>query len=318
MDQPWASVEQKGFMMKSKIITCSSTCIILLFCLFPQLAVGETIPEYQVVEKITRDISTPEKRIAAIAELSEIVKDSGQDMILRQFAAKKLGELEASEAKDMLKAIAGSLEWTDSTRQLKWTTFKAYWQIKVAEEPNEVKQVELLKRALQERFEGIIASNVQTWAADELANRGVKEALPEIINSIRHRNTSERGEEQIRLCKIKINLLNANTTRYEALTKALVMEDSNQYQPLKRWAIKELGKLRTDQSRWTLINYALELQNSYYDDNGKWIGRREDAFASYAGEFYRTIIKILKKADMTDAEIKDIGLRPYKVFIEPP
>jgi hypothetical protein len=283
--------------------------------LFPQLAVGVKIPEYEAIEKITKDIRTQEKLTAAIAELSAIVKDSGQKMLLRHFAAKKLGELEAVEAKDMLKSLAESLEWNDSTRGLKWTTFKSYWQIKVTEEPNEVKQVELLKNALQERFEGLIASNVQSWAADELANRGVKEALPEIINSIRHRNSTERGEEQIRLCKIKIQMLNASPTRYEALTKALVMKDSNQYQWLKRWAIKELGKLRTDQSRWTLINYALELQNKYYDDNGKWIGRREDLEASNAHPFYSSIIKILKKADMTDAEIKATGLRPDKFFI---
>ena len=303
--------------MKSKMVTCSFTCIILVFCLFPELAVGDIVPEYQVVEKITRDISTQEKRTAAIVELSSIVKDSGQNMMLRQFAAEKLGELEAVEAKDMLKALAESLEWTDSTRQLKWITFQAYWQTKVAEEPNEVKQVELLKRALYEKFKGLIASNVQTWAADELANRGVKEALPEIINSIRYRNPTKDGEEQIRLCKIKIGLLHAGPTRYAALTKALVMEDSNQYQWLKRWAVKELGKLKTDESRWTLINYALELQSRYYDDNDKWIGRKEDTFAFHAGEFYRTIIKILKKADMTGDQIKATGLRPDKFFIAP-
>ena len=81
--------------MKSKMVTCSFTCIILVFCLFPELAVGDIVPEYQVVEKITRDISTQEKRTAAIVELSSIVKDSGQNMMLRQFAAEKLGELEA-------------------------------------------------------------------------------------------------------------------------------------------------------------------------------------------------------------------------------
>ena len=95
------------------------------------------------------------------------------------------------------------------------------------------------------------------------------------------------------------------------------MVDSNQYQLIKKWAIEELGKLKTDESLWTLINYALELQSKFYDDNHKWIGRRGDPEASNSREFYRTIIKILKKADMTDAEIKATGLRPNEFFFGP-
>lgn len=96
------------------------------------------------------------------------------------------------------------------------------------------------------------------------------------------------------------------------------MEDSTQYQRLKRWAVKELGKINTQESRYILIGYALDLQSRCYDNNGKWTVSKDDRMGAYAGEFYRDIIKILKKADMTDDEIKATALRPDKFFITAP
>lgn len=196
-----------------------------------QIVMGTPRPfyqQYKFVREIATDTNTPARRAQVVTELMGIVQTE-QDVHLRQFAAEKLGELEAVEAKDMLKSFAESLEWNDSTRQIKWTAFLAYWQIKVAEQPSEDGQIQLLMQALHEKFDGLIASNVQKWAAEELANRGVEKALPEIIKSIRYRNPTERGEEQIRLCSTKIKLLTTNTNRQEALTEALAIEDSTQY-----------------------------------------------------------------------------------------
>ena len=130
-------------------------------------------------------------------------------------------------------------------------------------------------------------------------------------------NPTERGEEHIRLCKTKIELLSTSKSRLEALTKALATKDFTRYQRLKRWAVKELGKLKTQESRLILIGYALELQSKYYDENGKWIGQKGDRLVVYAGEFYHSIIKILENSGMTVAEVKATGLRPDKFFISP-
>jgi len=291
----------------------------LITGLLPHIVMGTPRPfsqQYKFIQEIASDTSTPARKAQVVTKLMGIVQTE-QDVHLRQFAADKLGELGAVEAKNMLKAFVETLEWNDSTRQLKWTTFHAYWQIKVAEQSSEEDQAQLLMQALHEKFDGLIASNVQMWAANELANRGVEKALPEIIKSIRYRNPTERGEEQIQLCTTKIKLLTTNTSRQEALTEALVMEDSTQYQQLKGWAVKELGKLNTQESRYILVNYALDLQNRCYDNNGNWTVSKDDRIGAYAGEFYYDIIKILKKADMTDEEIQATGLRPDKFFITP-
>ena len=117
------------------------------------------------------------------------------------------------------------------------------------------------------------------------------------------------------MCRTKIELLSTIKSRQEALTASLLMDDQTQYQWLKRWAIKELGKLGTEESRSTLIAFAIELQSKYYDENGKRIKRKKgDLLGLRAPLLYRNIVSILKKSDMTDSEIEASGLQIDKYF----
>ena len=93
----------------------------LLIGLVPQIVKGTPRPffeQYKMIQEIATDTSTPSRKAKVVAELMGIVQKE-QDVHLRQFAAEKLGELEAVEAKDMLKAtvimivaalIVGSLQ----------------------------------------------------------------------------------------------------------------------------------------------------------------------------------------------------------------
>jgi len=156
------------------------------------------------------------------------------------------------------------------------------------------------------------------WAAGELANRGVKRALPEIIESIRYRNPGERGEKEIWLCKTKIDLLSASKSRLEGLAKALETQDITNDQLLLRWAIAELGKLGSDANRSLLAAFALRLQSRYYDWWGRMIEDSNDPLCRAAGDLYRRAIGILRAGGMTDAQMKAAGLRPNRFFIQPP
>ncbi len=49
--------------------------------------------ENNVIWKITRDMSTPEKKAEAVAKLISIVKNPEEDIRLREFGARYLGEM---------------------------------------------------------------------------------------------------------------------------------------------------------------------------------------------------------------------------------
>ena len=302
--------------MKSRIWVYGPVCLVLVFGAYLESAAAETDLWYELVEKITKDTRTPAKRFIAIAKLSGIVNDPNKNMRLREYAAWELGNLEAIEAKDILKTLAEALEFSDSERQLKRATTLAYWKIQVVDEPNEPARNRLLVKLLWGKTQPPPhADVVQDWAADELANRGVKDALPEIIKSIKYRNSTKRGQEQIWLCRTKIELLTTSASRCEALFKALlVTPDPTDYQRLKKWAIEELAKLKSCDGRWLLLGHAHRLQNSCYDKKGKPIVSPTGRFAERAGISYRAIIKILRDSSMAETEIKAMGLRPDDFF----
>ena len=308
-------------MLRKRITRLCSIAIALTATLMVETVIARPRPHYgyyMKIQQIASDVSTPEKRAQAITELMGIVQNTMNNIHLRQFAAEKLGELRAIASRNVLKTLANSLEWTDSTRYLKRSVTLAYWQIRVAEEPTREAQEQLLIKLLWgKNHPPPHADVVPWWAADELANRGVQEALPEIVKSIRYRDPSERGEEQIRLCTAKIELLTTSASRQDAFTQGLAMEDFTQRQQLRRWAINELGNLATEESRSILIAYALELQNKYYDENGMRIKLERDRFG-YAGEFYRRIIEILKDGGMSESDMIGIGLRPDRFFVVAP
>jgi hypothetical protein len=159
-----------------------------------------------------------------------------------------------------------------------------------------------------------MVSNVRIWAADELANRGAKETLPQIVEAVRKVYSGQRGEEYVRLCQAKIDLLNGYPSRLDALSRALVMADSTHEQRIRRWAIGELGKLDSPSSRSVLIGYALGLQDAFYDTDGRQINETAELPFNRAGTLYRAMIQILGDQGMTSEEVKQTGLRPEKLF----
>jgi len=272
---------------------------------------------WKLVEDISKDVSTPEKKSQVVRVLLAIVKRDAVDVHLREFAVQKLGELGASEAKDTLKGLAESLTWTDTTRQLKRQATLAYWMIRVAEEETTEAQEDLLIQLLWGNHLPPHADVVLWWAAEELANRGVSKALPEIAAAVRYRDSSARGEEFIKLCSVKIELLNSSPSRLEALKQALASTDALIGYELKMWAIGELGKLGSQEALEVLINYALELQGTFYDEAGRLkILPTDPAWLELpnAGSYYRRIVGVLRDKGMSDSQILAVGLNPYRYF----
>ena len=283
--------------------------------LFPPVGSASAPPAYQqrqMIQEIVRDTNTPEKKAEAVAKLMSIVRNPEEDINLREYAAQHLGDMGAVQAENTLRELVETLDWKDPTRELKRIAYLACWKIRVASEPNKEKQVQLLTQLLHERFkDGMIANNVQTWAAEELVDRSVQEALPEIIKSVKDRG----GSDNIGVYTTKIELLSTSPSRQEAFTKALVTDyptDQNKW--LKQWAIAGLAALNTQETRTMLLNYAIDLQNKYYDETGRSLITRDDLLGQQADGFYNSIITVLKDSGMTDTEIRNTGLRPDKFF----
>ena len=300
-------VKEINKMPKKQILIVTT---ILITLLMPQvvMATWPTRTEDRIIRKIIKNVNTSEKKAAAVVKLISIVKDEKASILLISLAAEKLGQFRAVEARDMLKTIADSIEWTDTKRvRLKRITSLAYWQIRVTQEPTKELQDAMLIELLDV---------VPDWAIDELSNRGVKSALPKIIKRINYQVSGKSAEARIKLCTTKIDLLTNNFTRHEALYKAIVMEDTtDQNQRLRYWAIEELGKLDSTESGQILVYFAKALEMKYFDSDGKRISPKGDKLSLEADYLYNTIIKKLKCKGLSKDKIKAHGLNPNKVFL---
>ena len=271
-------------------------------------------PFFEQRKKIHCIAHDPNKRRSEIvAMLMAIAESQEKHVYLRYFAVMELGKLKAVVVKDRLEALAEQLDWSDQTRQLRTQAYLSYWMVKVASQPAEQHQIELLRQALKK---GVTIGAVQDWAADELSNRGVAGALPEIVKSIRDRYPfpDKWAQDRIWFCKTRIELLAERPSRQEALIEALGMKDITQYQALKQWAIEELGKLDTPESRQALIGFAIELQTTYHDAMGKRVHRKGDQESTHASSFYHAIIKRLRCNGMSLSDMESAGLKPRKLF----
>jgi hypothetical protein len=297
------------------ILTC-----IQLICLVETGFSAGRYEEENRINALAYNTRTPGLRAKAIAGLVEIVGDETTHVNFRALAAERLGELKPIEVRQTLKTVAEKLEWKDPYWQLKDAVTVAYWQGEVAARPSEEEQRQLLLKLLwPEKHEPPHASMVGIWAVDELANRGVKSALPEMAKRIEFDYSGTYGAKLVRLCTTKVELLNSHPTRYDALVKALRMEDSDQDQRLRHWAIKELGKLETKESRDALATFALDLEHRYYDQEGDRMKSKPDADQNlvergHAASIYRYIITTLERGGMNGPQIKAAGLHPDQCF----
>jgi hypothetical protein len=103
------------------------------------------------------------------------------------------------------------------------------------------------------------------------------------------------------------------------LAKALTTEDSDQDQRLRHWAVEELGKLETKESRDALAAFALGLEHRYYDHEGDRMRSKPNADQNpvergHAASIYRYIITTLERGGMSGPQIEATGLHPAQCF----
>lgn len=272
------------------------------------------VKQRETVRAIVYGADSRAQRSQAINVLTRIVADDRQDKWLRTFAAEGLGELGAVEAESLLGELADRLRWTESERRLKSAARLGEWQIKVAKETDAAKKIQLLKEALTDHFDGLIEWRVQDWAGSELVNMGIKEAMPEVIESVKRREPPERAGEIIRSLQAQVDILSRYSERIEALTYALASPNTDSQYKIKMWAVTELAALRTQESVNTLVTYALALQGQYYDEDGGQRLLMDDPLSRHARRVYDEIILVLTAKGIDRSGMNRMGLYPQRFF----
>lgn len=266
--------------MKNNIVLLASSVMIPVFC----LATSISDPRQRLLlDRISTMTSTPSEASTAAFELlklvalgrtqeisaelearaglaaGEIQQKEFSDSSIRAYAFRKIGETSWSEAENFLANLKLNDIGLDPSQQI-WPSAQIalnYARLKKIQDTQS--QIEFLKGTLTEPHDAISNSAVTTWAVTQLCDRGAHTAFPEIQMSIRSRMERQDGDDEIRFCEARIQVVFRHPDRAKALGSVLRVADVTEDDRLVGWAISQLADMRSSTADAELNRFAMEI-----------------------------------------------------------
>lgn len=181
-------------------------CLLVLPALVCPTVRAETAPPFEEqrikIERIWEDAITPEAKDRAASELLRIVINKKADIHLREFAARKLGEVGDANSMETLSELGSSIDWSDDyRRQLKKESILAYHKIRYSNQPT-------TEAAVKSLIDSLVNPVADEWAIEQLVLRGEEGAIPQIIERINCARSGEEAKQAIQLLKAKFKVMN--------------------------------------------------------------------------------------------------------------
>ncbi len=176
-----------------------------------------------------------------------------KDPEVRIYALRKLGDVSLPEALVYLQNLKKDDLMPDSSGQLWPNAQIAFHQALVNRITDELGKTEFLESTLRER------SPAASWAAEELCNRGSHRSLDLVRESIRKRNPTPDGEQQIGFCQARMEVLSLDPDRIKALGSVLSVSEGSNDRQLVGWAILQLYSIKAPKADAELERYRVEI-----------------------------------------------------------
>lgn len=178
---------------------------------------------------------------------------------VRAYAFWKIGETGLPDAVDFLAKLKPADIGIDTSQQIWPAAQIALRNARLKGIENPQAKVEFLKSTLTGPHDAISNSAVTTWAVNQLCDHGAHTASPEIQKSIRARMERQDGEDEIRFCEARIQVVFRNPDRVKALGSVLSVAGVTEEDRLVRWAIYQLGEMRSPDADAELKRFATEI-----------------------------------------------------------
>ncbi len=178
---------------------------------------------------------------------------------VRVCAFRAIGRLGSGEALTYLQNLKRTDLLPDGTGQIWPAAQIGLHEALLLRLPDEVAKVKFLEDTLTLPHDRWSNSQVSSWAVDELCNRGSARSLGAISASIRSRDPSSRGEEDIAFCVSRIDVVSRSSDRVQALGGCLSVANGPYEPRLIRWAIYQLRDMKSAWADAELKRYSDEI-----------------------------------------------------------
>ncbi len=185
-------------------------------------------------------------------------KEFGEPEV-RACALRRIGESGLPRAVDFLTQFKRSDAGADTSQQV-WPAARIALRIALLNRiVDPYAKIEFLEKEATEPDDAISNSAVQSWAVNQLCDRGAVGSLSVIQRSIRNRLNGQEDEDEIRFCEARIDVLSRNPDRIKALATVLNVHNNVPNDRLIRWAIQQLDSLHAPAADAELDRFANEI-----------------------------------------------------------
>lgn len=274
-----------------------ATIAVAIIHLAPPAETEATVPkrlpkEVQAVEAMCEQAKLQGATGAAFDQLLHVSQDTSSPVRVRMHAIDRIGTLGYTEAKDTLQRLLDTATQEDIASGLRARVHLAYWRVSVAQEADPAKRQALLVALSEARIGDRIMTRTRSWAVDEICALGQPDLVPMAQAAIRKLDSTERGDEEAQVCRLKSELVERHATRLEALAAALETEDPSGANLLHQWAIGELTDVAESAAEDVLVEHARRLAQEAPRKSGT----------------FRMVIDALRKRGWTDEEFREAAI----------
>jgi hypothetical protein len=178
---------------------------------------------------------------------------------VRAHAYRKIGETGLPEALRYLSAVKIADVGMDNSQQV-WPAARIALHVALLNNISDSDaKLEFLRKAATEKNPGFADGQVQNWARNELCDRGDLASLPMIRETLRRLSSGARGEENVRYCEVRMQVLSRSPDRVQALASVLQLGTQPPDTLLMSWAIGQLEALRSPAADRELARFGEEI-----------------------------------------------------------
>jgi hypothetical protein len=178
-----------------------------------------------------------------------------KDESVRSHALRKIGQLDLPEALTYLQNLKRGDVGPDTSGQM-WSSAQiALREAELIRIPDEPARVRFLEDTTGEK------TAAASWAVEELCNRGSRQSLPSIRESILRRDPTSRGADEITFCEARMDIIARDPDRAKALGSFLSVSSGVTDHHLLGWTINQLRALGSPEAEAQVQRYADEIES---------------------------------------------------------
>jgi hypothetical protein len=176
---------------------------------------------------------------------------------VRVRAIRNIGECDLPEALEFLKNLKRA-DLGEDTTQMIWPNARlALRSALLRRIADSQAKIEFLVNTLTEQGDG--RGLVAYWAANLLCDQGTSTALPLIRRSFTNSWSGQRGEDAIKFCETRMQVVSRDPDRVKALASVLTIDGAAVSDELLQWTVYQLDSMHSPSADAELDHFANEL-----------------------------------------------------------